>query len=262
MPTSSLLLGLLLSMSAPAAPRAPQAPAPPRAPRAPRFVAPAPPAPPAWPHGPAVVWSMGHGGSHSRARLGTQVSSMTSELRTFFGAPEDAGLLVQKVEPGSAAAAASVQVGDVLVEVDGQRIERVSDVRDALADRAKGDVVQVVVVRKKKRKTLQATLTADAGPTAMAMPPLQDFELRLPPEARRFLDAETQAEIQRELERAREQLREVERQLEQLEGPGAAAPQAPEPPEPPAPPAEAPTPPDPPKAKGNKKGKRLGKARE
>jgi membrane-associated protease RseP (regulator of RpoE activity) len=249
-----LMLGVLLSLAAPSllahtapAPRASKAP---RAPRAPRHAPEAPmppdaPAPPGFPVPPdmseaPMAWTMAIG--QPKARLGTQVSSMTSELRKFFGAPADVGLLVQHIEPGSAAEAAKVAVGDVLVEVDGQRIEQVSDVRDALADRAKGDVVAVVVVRKHKRKKLKATLTNDAGPTAFSMPGMQAFEL--PPEARRFMSAEAQAELQQELDQVREELREVERQLGELHGPGAM--RTPEPP----------TPPRSPKAKGKSKGER------
>ena len=253
-----IMLGMLLSLAVPealaeAAPRdaprgAPKAPRPPKAPRAPQAprapeapepptppdpaFAPEPPMPPTPPGAPAV-WSFRVG--QPKARLGTQVSTMTSDLRTFFGAPEDVGLLVQHVEPGSAAEAAKVKVGDVLVEVDGQRIVNVSDVRDALADRSKGDVVGVVVIRGKKRKSLKATLTSDAGPVAFSIPPgLEHFEL--PPEARRFMTPEAQDEIERELDQVREQLRDVERQLGELHGPGTPA--APEPPTPPASPSK------------------------
>lgn len=169
-----------------------------------------------------------------KARLGTQVSAMTSELRTFFGAPEDVGLLVQHIEPGSAAEAAKVQVGDVLVEVDGQRIVSASDVRDALVDRSKGDVVDVVVVRKKQRKTLKATLTTEAGPTAFSIPHVPGHDFELPPEARRSMSPEAQAELERGLDEVRKELREVERQIGELHGhEGMAAPDAPTPPPPP-----------------------------
>lgn len=268
-----IMLGMLLSLAAPVAvaqaaapaprgaPRAPRAPKAPRAPAAPE--APVPPEPPAPPHGPPgfapeapmppdapdapMGWVMHMG--QPKARLGTQVSTMTSELRTFFGAPEDMGLLVQHVEPGSAAEAAKVQVGDVLVEVDGHRIVNVSDVRDALADRSKGHVVDVVVVRKKKRKTLKATLTTEAGPTAFSIPhgPGHDFEL--PPEARRLMSPEAQAELERELDEVREELREVERQIGELHGHEAMDPPG------------APTSPAPPKAKGKAKDERAKKKR-
>lgn len=223
---------------APAAPRAPEAPEapmppePPMPPDGPPGLAPMPPMPPGAPEAP-MGWVMHMG--QPKARLGTQVSTMTSELRTFFGAKEDVGLLVQHIEPGSAAEAAKVRVGDVLVEVDGQRIVNVSDVRDALADRSKGDVVDVVVIRGKKRKTLKATLTTEAGPTAFTMPPGLDHDFEIPPEARRFMSPEAQADLERELDQVREELREVERQLGELHGPGGmVAPEAPTPPPPPA----------------------------
>jgi membrane-associated protease RseP (regulator of RpoE activity) len=182
-----------------------------------------------------MVWAMHMG--QPKARLGTQVSTMTPELRTFFGARDGVGLLVQHIEPGSAAEAAKVRVGDVLVEVDGHRIEHVSDVRDALADRNKGDVVEVKVVRNKKLKKLEATLTTEAGPTAFSIPQGFEHGFELPPEARRFMSPEAQADLERELDQVREQLREVERELGELHGPGAI--ETPTPPTPPTPPARS-----------------------
>lgn len=124
---------------------------------APPTPAPTPP-PAAMPH--TMHWSFEMG----QGRLGAQVSSMTPELRAFFGAPDDAGILVQKVEGGSVAAQAGVAVGDVLVEVDGERVAGVGDVRSALADRKRGDTVDVVVVRKHKRRTLAVRLDDDPMP--------------------------------------------------------------------------------------------------
>lgn len=157
------------------------------------------------PHGPGsseVTWGVSIGGP----RLGTQVSTMTPQLRDFFGAPEDTGLLIQGVEPGSAAEAAGMKVGDVLVEVDGQRIDGVGDVHRALADRGDGDVVAVELVRKKKRKTLKVTLSDGSLTTVVR----HSDSRSIPPEVR--------AEVEQQLERAREQLREVERQLDRGAG--------------------------------------------
>ncbi|MCA9705783.1 MAG: PDZ domain-containing protein [Myxococcales bacterium] len=194
---------------------------------------PAPPRPPvgvmAHPHAarplaplapPRFTWGMATDGFGPR--LGTRVSDMTPELRAFFGAPDDAGLLVQGIEPGSAAQSAKIQVGDVLVTVDGEPIARVTDVRRALADHGAGDAVEVEVVRKKKRKTLRVTLTDDGR--SSSWPPGSgsdfdfDFDFELPPEAERHLDPQTREHVQRQLEHAREQLRAVERTLEALEG--------------------------------------------
>ena len=62
------------------------------------------------------TWSFSFG--TSQGRLGTQVMTMTEELRAYFGAPRTAGVLVSKVEPGSDGARAGVRVGDVITRVD------------------------------------------------------------------------------------------------------------------------------------------------
>ncbi|HET6582793.1 MAG TPA: PDZ domain-containing protein [Nannocystaceae bacterium] len=139
-------------------PRAPQPPAPPQAPDGPLpALAPIPPMPPVPPQPPAFVLAA-HDAAQGRARLGVQVSSMTPELRKFLGAKEEAGILVQRVEDDSAAARAGIKVGDIVIVVDGDAIEGISEVGQALSDRKQGDEVDVVVVRKKKRRTMKVTL--------------------------------------------------------------------------------------------------------
>ncbi len=58
-----------------------------------------------------------------RGRLGIQVQAMTPELREHMKAPADAGVLVVRVEAGSPAAEAGVQVGDVVTSAGGERID-------------------------------------------------------------------------------------------------------------------------------------------
>ncbi|MEX1368537.1 MAG: PDZ domain-containing protein [Nannocystaceae bacterium] len=201
------------------APAAPVAPAPPSFPGGIAAPAPPPPAPGVFgvavdPDGSSSLrWSFGH----DEARLGTQVSSMSSELREFFGAPPDAGILVQRVEPGSAAEGAKVKVGDVLVEIDGRPVRQATDVRAALSSRS-GQQVRLVVVRKGKRKTLKAAMpepTSGPSGSSMRLPTIPPIEL--PPEVERLLTPEQRQQLQRELDSAREQLRDAERRLRQLD---------------------------------------------
>lgn len=165
---------------APPAPPAPPIP----------VVAAVPPVPPVPPPPPVVAFR--HGGkkhkhkhdfesfavtfSSSRGRLGVHVSSMTPELRKFFGAPDDAGMLVQRVKSGGAGEKAGIQVGDVLVEVDGDETEDATDVMAALAEHGEGTEVQVVVIRKKKKKKLKLKLQDDAFPgISIALPSGNDL---------------------------------------------------------------------------------------
>jgi hypothetical protein len=68
-----------------------------------------------------------------QARLGVMVMAMTPELRQSMGAPQGRGVLVAKVEPGSAAARAGIRAGDVLVRVGSTPVRSRGDVVQALA---------------------------------------------------------------------------------------------------------------------------------
>lgn len=115
----------------------------------------------------------------SKGRLGVMVMSLTPELRTFFGAPSDRGVLIARVEPGSAAEAAGIAVGDVLVDVKGTQVDDALDVLSTLAGGKQGDAIQLGVIRDKQRMTRTATLTEDAPPRS-ARPPLSLLDDALP----------------------------------------------------------------------------------
>jgi serine protease Do len=55
-------------------------------------------------------------------RLGLRIQEMTPELRTFFGAEPDRGVLVATVVEGSSADESGILVGDVIVAVAGRAI--------------------------------------------------------------------------------------------------------------------------------------------
>jgi predicted metalloprotease with PDZ domain len=91
------------------------------------------------------------------------VMSLTPELRTHFGAPDDRGVLVAHVEPGAPVAAAGIAVGDVIVSVQGQKIGDAPDVLAALANLGKGQPAKIELVRDGKTRAIDATLTNDAS---------------------------------------------------------------------------------------------------
>jgi membrane-associated protease RseP (regulator of RpoE activity) len=107
-----------------------------------------------WGHEETFEWMS----SSQGARLGVMVMSLTPELRGYFGAPNDKGVLVAKVEPDSAAAKAGIKVGDVLVNVKGEAVDEASDVIDALSDAKTGDKVNIAIVRDHKQMSLDATM--------------------------------------------------------------------------------------------------------
>ena len=106
----------------------------------------------------------------SKGRLGIMVTSLTPELRTHYGAASDRGVLVARVEPGSAAAGAGLRVGDVVTAVRGRAIDDAPEVIAALAGTRKGEKVELSIIRDKQPMTVTATMTADAGAMPFAAP--------------------------------------------------------------------------------------------
>jgi membrane-associated protease RseP (regulator of RpoE activity) len=95
--------------------------------------------------------------STGQSHLGVMIMGLTPELRRFFGVTSDRGVLVARVEPGSPAARAGVQVGDVLVRVGRQQVHTGNDVVQALGTHG-GGALRIAVVRQGRIVRLDATL--------------------------------------------------------------------------------------------------------
>jgi putative serine protease PepD len=68
------------------------------------------------------------------------------------------GALIESVESGSAAEAAGIEAGDLVVAVDGSTIEGIEDLAGQVRSRHAGDTVEVTVVRDGEEQTVTVTL--------------------------------------------------------------------------------------------------------
>lgn len=90
--------------------------------------------------------------------LGVATTELTNELRSYFGVPEEAGLLVARVVEDSAAATAGVQVGDILTAVNGNAVESTGDLIRQVGRLEPGSAVDLELWRDGSLQTLGATL--------------------------------------------------------------------------------------------------------
>jgi len=98
-----------------------------------------------------------------RGFLGVDLLELTPELRRHFNADEGAGVLVAHVESDSPAANAGLEVGDVLISIDGKPVKSSWSLRELIAPKKADDRVSLEVVRDGARRTLQATLVEREG---------------------------------------------------------------------------------------------------
>ena len=90
------------------------------------------------------------------AFLGVRSEPLSPDDAADLGVDE--GAIVVDVTPGSGAAGAGLQEGDVIVEVDGTRVSGPETVASEVRGHGVGDVIDVVIVRDGVRQTVSATL--------------------------------------------------------------------------------------------------------
>jgi serine protease DegQ len=98
------------------------------------------------------------------AFLGIRYAPLTPEIRQRYGIAAEQGLIVLSVEPGSPAAAAGLQPGDVIAEFDGEQMASVEDLIAVLRRHQPGDTVAVSIVRDGDQQTLSVQLDAQPQP--------------------------------------------------------------------------------------------------
>ncbi|HEX4979179.1 MAG TPA: trypsin-like peptidase domain-containing protein [Acidimicrobiales bacterium] len=72
----------------------------------------------------------------------------------------DGGAVVKAIRPGSPAARAGIQAGDVLLAVDGEELTSMTALIVELRSRRPGDVVRITIARGDERRTVDVTLGA------------------------------------------------------------------------------------------------------
>ena len=110
------------------------------------------------------VEALGRGESVERPRLGVAIAPnhVARRLRRSVGLPERDGILVRGVEDGSSAAAAGIEVGDLIVTAGGRAIRDADDLQDALGSLELP--YDLVVVRGADEQTLKVTARQERTP--------------------------------------------------------------------------------------------------
>jgi serine protease Do len=123
-------------------------------------------------------------GELSRSWIGVQVQNLTPELAKSYGLPSSSGALVADVVPGSPAAKAGVQPGDVLTRFDGKTVDSSSALPVLVSLTESGREVNVELWRNGKSQTSNIRLEArpsQDGPKAKVERSSGGFGLSLRP---------------------------------------------------------------------------------
>ncbi len=97
-------------------------------------------------------------GKATHAYLGINYQTVTPELQQQFNLPTSTGILVTSVGAGTPAQKAGVQQGDIIIAVDGKKVEDESILLTDLRQKKAGDTITLTVNRNGKTEDIKVTL--------------------------------------------------------------------------------------------------------
>lgn len=93
-----------------------------------------------------------------RGHLGVYVQGVDADMAKAFGLKQGGGALVADVTPGSPAAKAGIQRGDIILELDGQPVNQPDDLSLKIAELGPGTIVHLKISRNGETRTVDVTL--------------------------------------------------------------------------------------------------------
>jgi serine protease DegQ len=97
-------------------------------------------------------------GEVKRGMLGVLIDDLTPDVAQALDLDVDTGAVVSSVSKNSAAEAAGIKAGDIIVGVNGESIISRTDLRNTIALMREGSNVKIDLIRDGSRKTVEATI--------------------------------------------------------------------------------------------------------
>lgn len=105
-----------------------------------------------------VVESAVNGGDIQRPWLGASGQTVTGDLAQSLSLDRPTGVLINKIHPGGPADKAGIEVGDVVLRIDGFEVNDMQSARYRLATLQIGDTTNVIYARDGEEKTTRLKL--------------------------------------------------------------------------------------------------------
>jgi len=97
-------------------------------------------------------------GEVRRGLLGVSIQSIDPENASALGVEIDYGALISSIEPGSAAEKAGLQVDDIIIQIDNEKISNSRELANAIGLKGSGEEVEIQLVRNNNKINVIAVL--------------------------------------------------------------------------------------------------------
>ena len=97
-------------------------------------------------------------GEVRRGLLGVSIQSIDPENASALGVEIDYGALISSIEPGSAAEKAGLQVDDIIIQIDNEKISNSRELANVIGLKGSGEEVEIQLVRNNNKINVKAIL--------------------------------------------------------------------------------------------------------
>jgi len=110
-------------------------------------------------HAKRIVDQLKSSGEVTRGWLGVGIQDLNKELAEYYGIKDKKGVLITEVFPGDPADKAGIKPKDIVLSINGKKVENTRELSKLVADTSVGDIVKIKVLRNGVEKTFKVKIT-------------------------------------------------------------------------------------------------------
>jgi len=97
-------------------------------------------------------------GNVTRGWLGVSIQEIEGDVAKYYGLPSPKGVMIMDVFKGDPADKAGIKAKDIILSIDGKKVESLKDLTGIIASQTVGDKVKVTFLRSGKEKTVKVKI--------------------------------------------------------------------------------------------------------
>jgi len=121
-----------------------------------------------------IISQLKSSGEVTRGWLGVGIQDLTDELQSYYGVEDRGGVLITQVFEGDPADKGGIKVNDIILEIDGKRVQTARELSGIIANTKVGKMTTIKLLREGETETVRVELAKRDDSELLAGKPSKD----------------------------------------------------------------------------------------